>query len=75
MSHEWPLRDKGFGPDILQLVKTEDLTALGMTCGDAMHLQQGAQAWWIGPAARTSSKHKAVDQLTDVIPAQDEKEY
>ncbi|KAF8222186.1 hypothetical protein L208DRAFT_1130567, partial [Tricholoma matsutake] len=51
MSYEWPLHDKGFGPNILHLVKTEELTELGITCGNTMHLKQGTQAWWSGPEA------------------------
>jgi hypothetical protein len=75
MSYEWPLHGKGFGPNILHLVKTEELMELGITCGNAMHLKQGAQAWWSGPEAQTLSKHKTVNQLTGKTTDEDDKRY
>jgi hypothetical protein len=67
--HEWALHNKGFGPDILHLVKgwlkAEELTELGISCGNAMWLKQGAEAWWTGPEARTSSKCKASELPVD----------
>ncbi|KAJ6469311.1 hypothetical protein C8R45DRAFT_837281, partial [Mycena sanguinolenta] len=57
LSFESPMRNNGFGPDILHMVEDQELTALGMKKGDVIRLKAGAQEWWNGPEAKKKRSH------------------
>jgi hypothetical protein len=57
---EAPMRLKGFGPDILHLVKDEALVDIGFTEGDVIRLKLGSNDWWKSPEA----KRKCTDTVT-----------
>ena len=52
LAYEAQMCLKGFGPDILDLVSQDSLVNLGITPGDAIHLQNNAPKWWNGSHAK-----------------------
>nr|GAT45074.1 Tc1-mariner class transposase [Mycena chlorophos] len=50
----------GYGPDILHKVDAEKLTRLGISAGDAIRLQDGAQAWWNSPEAKKRKRDNSI---------------
>lgn len=66
----------GFGPDIFEVVKNEDIEACGMSTGDVIHLKCAAPQWWNGPdAKRLRPDHHVVESmltnLRDGMPVED----
>ena len=56
---ELALQMKGYGPDILHMVKDSDLGDIGISPGNIIRLKLGASKWWNGPDAKR--KHNEVD--------------
>ncbi|KAJ7114734.1 hypothetical protein C8R44DRAFT_629898, partial [Mycena epipterygia] len=65
LNFESPMRQNGYGPDILHLLAAEALVELGMTRGDALRLKAGAQDWWKGPNAKRKREDVASEQEAD----------
>lgn len=49
---EYPLKAKGYGPDIFPLVKDGKLLEMNISDGDVIRLKRGATEWWNSPAAK-----------------------
>ncbi|KAK7026968.1 hypothetical protein R3P38DRAFT_2479672, partial [Favolaschia claudopus] len=43
---ETGLRENGYGPDILNVVESKELEALGISKGNVIRLKAGAESWW-----------------------------
>lgn len=54
LEYEHSLPNHGYGPNILHLLKCEDLTNVGFSAGDAIRLQQHGQEW----CCTIGEKHK-----------------
>jgi len=50
--YEIPLRQKGYGPDILHLVPDESLAETGLPHGDVIRLKAGCAAWFTSADAK-----------------------
>jgi hypothetical protein len=59
---EGELLAKSYGSDILHLIETQDLIAIGIPAGDAVRLKNGAQEWWSGPKARSLKRKALIEQ-------------
>lgn len=59
------LRMEGYGPDILHLVTQEQITALGISKGDAIRLQTLAPKWWEMEKARPHPQAPATSSNND----------
>ncbi|KAJ3720017.1 hypothetical protein C8R42DRAFT_643309 [Lentinula raphanica] len=66
--HRAVLEKAGYGPDILDLVSDDALTALGLTPGDAIRLKREAPIWWNGPLAK-----RKLDIADDTFPGPSKK--
>ena len=57
--HYSPLTCKGYGPDILEDVPTQDLidASIGLTPGDAICLKRSAQEWWMDESKKWPHIH------------------
>lgn len=50
--YESQLREKGYGPDVLDAVDNSSLEALGISPGDCIRLKRGAPVWYRSPEAK-----------------------
>jgi hypothetical protein len=75
LSYEASLSHENYDPDIIGLLQMSELTELGMTKGDAMHLIAGCVAWnrkrkrenSIGNTTDTPSVKRATPATTTVV--------
>ena len=61
--YEAALERKGYGPDILHLVKDESLIETGLPPGDVIRMKAGCIAWW--SSADAKRKHEPEATATD----------
>lgn len=63
-------RIKGYGPDVLHLVKEDELRTMGLSDGNVIRLQQNAPNWWNSSRSKRkrSESSEPVVAHTVIIP-------
>lgn len=77
--YESSLHRIGAGPNILMEIADHELTRIGLTLGDIIHLKKGSVTWWSGPLAKSepmdSTKCKCSDTTGSEIPEDRKYQY
>jgi hypothetical protein len=61
------LSKRGYGPDIMHLIKISDLVDIGMPPGDAIRLKEYAVRWWADERRRVAKRPHEVE-ITPTLP-------